>query len=102
MNQFIIRCWSSRLQCRPRRSPATLEEPAAGSGEPIRIGVVATLEDPFAELLPLQHRRCAVVALQVADIVTVMQDGSVLFTGTPDEIRHNRQIHDMYLAVHHG
>ncbi|NJO07629.1 MAG: hypothetical protein HC876_20105 [Chloroflexaceae bacterium] len=70
-------------------------------GEPIRIGVVATLED-LAELLPLQHRRCAVVALQVADIVTVMQDGSVLFTGTPDEIRHNRQIHDMYLAVHHG
>ena len=35
---------------------------------------------------------------RVADRITVMVDGSVLASGTPDEVRHNQQVQDVYLG----
>jgi branched-chain amino acid transport system ATP-binding protein len=42
------------------------------------------------------------VALRVADRVTMMHDGRVIVEGTPDEIRANETVHDLYLGRHGG
>jgi branched-chain amino acid transport system ATP-binding protein len=41
------------------------------------------------------------VALRVAERVTMMHDGRVVVEGTPDEIRANELVHDLYLGRHH-
>jgi branched-chain amino acid transport system ATP-binding protein len=41
------------------------------------------------------------VALNVAEQVTMMHDGRVIVEGTPDEIRANETVHDLYLGRHH-
>ena len=38
------------------------------------------------------------VALTVAEFVTMMHDGRVVVEGTPDEIRANKMVHDLYLG----
>ena len=38
------------------------------------------------------------VALRVAEQVTMMHDGRVIVEGTPDEIRANQLVHDLYLG----
>ena len=38
------------------------------------------------------------VALRVAQWVTMMHDGRVIVEGTPDEIRGNQTVHDLYLG----
>ena len=42
------------------------------------------------------------VALRVAEYVTMMHDGRVIVEGTPDEIRANQLVHDLYLGRSHG
>ena len=39
------------------------------------------------------------VALRVAEQVTMMHDGRVIVEGTPDEIRANELVHDLYLGA---
>jgi branched-chain amino acid transport system ATP-binding protein len=41
------------------------------------------------------------VALRVAERVTMMHDGRVIVEGTPDEIRANELVHDLYLGRSH-
>ncbi len=41
------------------------------------------------------------VALRVAERVTMMHDGRVIVEGTPDEIRANALVHDLYLGRGH-
>ena len=41
------------------------------------------------------------VALRVAERVTMMHDGRVIVEGTPDEIRANELVHDLYLGSSH-
>jgi branched-chain amino acid transport system ATP-binding protein len=41
------------------------------------------------------------VALRVAERVTMMHDGHVIVEGTPDEIRANELVHDLYLGRSH-
>jgi branched-chain amino acid transport system ATP-binding protein len=38
------------------------------------------------------------IALRVAQSVTMMHDGRVIVEGTPDEIRANETVHDLYLG----
>ena len=38
------------------------------------------------------------IALRVAEQVTMMHDGQVIVEGTPDEIRANELVHDLYLG----
>ena len=38
------------------------------------------------------------VALRVAERVTMMHEGRVIVEGTPDEIRANQTVHDLYLG----
>jgi branched-chain amino acid transport system ATP-binding protein len=42
------------------------------------------------------------VALRVAERVTMMHDGRVIVEGTPDEIRANQLVHDLYLGRGYG
>ena len=38
------------------------------------------------------------MALRVAERVTMMHDGRVIVEGTPDEIRANQLVHELYLG----
>ncbi len=51
-------------------------------------------------VLLIEHDMDAVFA--VADLLTVMVDGRVLATGTPEEIRSNVDVQDAYLGSGEG
>jgi branched-chain amino acid transport system ATP-binding protein len=38
------------------------------------------------------------VALTVAEFVTMMHEGAVIVEGTPEEIRADQRVHDLYLG----
>jgi branched-chain amino acid transport system ATP-binding protein len=75
-----------------------LDEPAAGlsPGERARLTDLLLLLDAATTLLIIEHDMD--VALRVADVVTVMHDGSVVATGSPDEIRTSAIVHNLYLG----
>ncbi len=75
-----------------------LDEPAAGlsPGERSRLTELLLALDPAMTILIIEHDMD--IALRIADIVTVMHDGMMLVTGTPDEIRSSTVVHDLYLG----
>jgi branched-chain amino acid transport system ATP-binding protein len=82
-----------------------LDEPAAGLSRAERVKLTELLLqlDPSITLILIEHDMD--VALRVAQWVTMMHDGAVIVEGTPDEIRGNQQVHDLYLGsgmVGHG
>ena len=89
----------SRSRC---RSPRTPRPHARRAG----FGVVARGARLLIELLLGLDRSITLVliehdmdiALRVAERVTMMHDGRVIVEGTPDEIRANETVHDLYLG----
>ena len=79
-----------------------LDEPASGlsRGERIALTELLLSLDPAITLILIEHDMD--VALRVADRVTMMHDGRVIVEGTPDEIRANQVVHDLYLGRHGG
>ncbi len=75
-----------------------LDEPLAGLGAEETAPVVALLQDLGARyaMLLVEHDMDAVFA--VARQVTVMVDGRVLKSGTPDDIRRSPAVRDAYLG----
>jgi branched-chain amino acid transport system ATP-binding protein len=75
-----------------------LDEPAAGLSRAERVKLTDTLLklDPAITLILIEHDMD--VALRVAEWVTMMHDGRVIVEGTPDEIRANQTVHDLYLG----
>ena len=75
-----------------------LDEPAAGLSRAERVKLTDTLLqlDPEITLILIEHDMD--VALRVAEWVTMMHDGRVIVEGTPDEIRANQTVHDLYLG----
>jgi len=75
-----------------------LDEPAAGLSRAERVRLTETLLklDPSITLILIEHDMD--VALRVAQWVTMMHDGRVIVEGTPDEIRANETVHDLYLG----
>jgi branched-chain amino acid transport system ATP-binding protein len=75
-----------------------LDEPAAGLSRAERVKLTETLLklDPAITLILIEHDMD--VALRVAEWVTMMHDGRVIVEGTPDEIRANETVHDLYLG----
>jgi branched-chain amino acid transport system ATP-binding protein len=75
-----------------------LDEPAAGLSRAERVRLTDTLLglDPSITLILIEHDMD--VALRVAQWVTMMHDGRVIVEGTPDEIRANQTVHDLYLG----
>jgi branched-chain amino acid transport system ATP-binding protein len=82
-----------------------LDEPAAGLSRAERVLLTELLLalDPSITLILIEHDMD--VALRAAQFVTMMHDGAVIVEGTPDEIRTNQTVHDLYLGsgmISHG
>jgi branched-chain amino acid transport system ATP-binding protein len=75
-----------------------LDEPASGlsRGERQLLTDLLLGLDPAITLLLIEHDMD--VALRVAARVTMMHDGRTIVEGTPDEIRANQLVHDLYLG----
>jgi branched-chain amino acid transport system ATP-binding protein len=78
-----------------------LDEPASGlsRGERVLLTNLLLALDPEITLVLIEHDMD--VALRVVERVTMMHDGGVVVEGTPDEIRGNELVHDLYLGRHH-
>jgi branched-chain amino acid transport system ATP-binding protein len=78
-----------------------LDEPASGlsRGERVLLTDLLLGLDRSITLLLIEHDMD--VALRVAEYVTMMHDGRVIVEGTPDEIRANELVHDLYLGRSH-
>lgn len=79
-----------------------LDEPASGlsRGERERLTELLTALRSGVTLLLIEHDMD--VALRVAERVVVFSDGEVVASGTPDEIRANQLVHDIYLGREGG
>jgi branched-chain amino acid transport system ATP-binding protein len=78
-----------------------LDEPASGlsRGERQLLTDLLLALDREITLIVIEHDMD--VALRVAEQVTMMHDGRVIVEGTPDEIRANQLVHDLYLGRGH-
>ena len=75
-----------------------LDEPAAGlsRGERTLLTDLLLALDREITLILIEHDMD--IALRVAERVTMMHDGRVIVEGTPEEIKANQQVHDLYLG----
>jgi branched-chain amino acid transport system ATP-binding protein len=75
-----------------------LDEPASGlsRGERERLTELLLSLPADVTLLLIEHDMD--IALRVAAYVTMMHDGQKIVEGTPDEIRANQMVHDIYLG----
>jgi branched-chain amino acid transport system ATP-binding protein len=75
-----------------------LDEPASGlsRGERERLTELLLSLPPDVTLILIEHDMD--IALRVAAYVTMMHDGQKVVEGTPDEIRRNQMVHDIYLG----
>ncbi len=78
-----------------------LDEPASGlsRGERVALTELLLQLDPAITLILIEHDMD--VALRVAERVTMMYEGRVIVEGSPDEIRANQTVHDLYLGRGH-
>jgi branched-chain amino acid transport system ATP-binding protein len=78
-----------------------LDEPASGlsRGERQLLTDILLGLDRSITLILIEHDMD--IALNVAERVTMMHDGRVIVEGTPDDIRANELVHDLYLGRHH-
>jgi branched-chain amino acid transport system ATP-binding protein len=75
-----------------------LDEPAAGLSPDDRKAFVALIAALPRSLTVLFVEHDMEVALKLADRVTVMKDGKLLASGTPDQIRVNEDVRRLYLG----
>jgi branched-chain amino acid transport system ATP-binding protein len=75
-----------------------LDEPASGlsRGERVALTDLLLQLDRSITLILIEHDMD--VALRVAENVTMMHDGRKIVEGTPDEIRANALVHELYLG----
>ncbi|HEV2250328.1 MAG TPA: ABC transporter ATP-binding protein [Candidatus Limnocylindria bacterium] len=82
------------------RRPAVLllDEPTAGMSpaETERIAALIAALDRSLTVLIVEHDMD--VVFRLADRITVLHEGRAIAEGTPDEIRGDRQVHDVYLG----
>jgi branched-chain amino acid transport system ATP-binding protein len=78
-----------------------LDEPAAGLARAERAQLTEMLVglDASITLILIEHDMD--VALRVAQWVTMMHDGRVIVEGTPEQIRANQLVHELYLGRAH-
>ena len=78
-----------------------LDEPCSGlsRGERQLLTDLLLALDREITLIVIEHDMD--VALRVAERVTMMHEGRVIVEGTPDEIRANELVHDLYLGRGH-
>jgi branched-chain amino acid transport system ATP-binding protein len=79
-----------------------LDEPASGLSRGERQLLTDLLLGLGGEITLIVIEHDMDVALRVAEQVTMMHDGRVIVEGTPDEIRGNELVHDLYLGRGYG
>lgn len=82
-----------------------LDEPLAGMGHEESLRMIDLLRGLVAShaILLVEHDMDAVFS--IADMVTVMVNGVVLMTGTPEQVRASQEVQEAYLGseeTHHG
>jgi branched-chain amino acid transport system ATP-binding protein len=79
-----------------------LDEPTAGmsGGEAEGIAILIRGLTSHATVLLVEHDM--EIVLSISDAVTVMMQGSVIATGTPEEISRNPRVQDAYLGTTSG
>ncbi len=87
------------LAARPRM--LMLDEPCSGLSRGERTLLTELLLNLDREITLILIEHDMDVALRVAEQVTMMHDGRVIVEGTPDEIRANQLVHDLYLGSGH-
>jgi branched-chain amino acid transport system ATP-binding protein len=77
-----------------------LDEPLAGMGAEETDRMLALLQTLKADhaILLVEHDMDAV--FRVADRITVMVNGAVIASGTPDEVRNSAEVQAAYLGGH--
>jgi branched-chain amino acid transport system ATP-binding protein len=75
-----------------------LDEPAAGLSRSERQLLTSLLLDLDRDVTVLLIEHDMDVALTVAEFVTMMHEGAVIVEGTPEEIRADQRVHDLYLG----
>lgn len=77
-----------------------LDEPLAGMGAEETERMLALLQELKKEhaILLVEHDMDAV--FRIADRITVMVNGNVIASGTPDEVRNNPDVRNAYLGDH--
>jgi branched-chain amino acid transport system ATP-binding protein len=75
-----------------------LDEPASGLSRGERVLLTELLLGLERDITLILIEHDMDVALRVAEYVTMMHDGRVIVEGTPDEIRANQLVHDLYLG----
>ena len=80
-----------------------LDEPMAGVSPTLRVQlldhILALRQDRGITFLIVEHDLDFI--MRAADTVVVMNEGRVLVSGTPDEVRTNEQVVDAYLGTEH-
>ena len=79
-----------------------LDEPASGLSRGEREKLTELLIGLAGDVTLILIEHDMDVALTVAERVTMMHDGAVIVEGTPQEIRANELVHDLYLGKSHG
>ena len=83
-----------------------LDEPAAGLSRGERTLLIDLLRSLPRDITIVLVEHDMDVALAAADRVTVMQEGSIVVEGTPEQIQSDRTVQDIYLGhnlgMHHG
>jgi branched-chain amino acid transport system ATP-binding protein len=76
-----------------------LDEPLAGMGHEESLRMIDLLRGLVAShaILLVEHDMDAVFS--IADVLTVMVNGVVLVTGSPEQIRSNPQVQEAYLGA---
>jgi branched-chain amino acid transport system permease protein len=79
-----------------------LDEPLAGMSPVERVATVKLLKSisQGRTMIVIDHDMDAL--FELAERVTVLQEGRVLTEGTPDEIKSNKKVQDAYLGGVHG
>ena len=75
-----------------------LDEPASGLSRGERVALTELLLNLDSDITLILIEHDMDVALRVAQSVTMMHDGRKIVEGTPDEIRANDLVHELYLG----
>ena len=79
-----------------------LDEPASGLSRGERVALTELLLNLDSDITLILIEHDMDVALRVAQSVTMMHDGRKIVEGTPDEIRANDLVHELYLGGRFG
>ena len=77
------------------------DEPAAGLSPAERRELVTLLRSLPAHMSFVLIEHDLDIALRVTEKVTVMHNGQVLKTGTPEQIENDAQVQAIYMGNHH-